>query len=92
MIRVDAEFLNLILKVLIESEIRKLIEYMPTRDSIIRVKDLALIQLFTGLRYSDAIKINQSNIFNDQLSITAEKSNQNINIPLHSTLKNILEK
>ncbi|SHM97578.1 Site-specific recombinase XerD [Cyclobacterium lianum] len=78
--------------VFIESEIRKLIEYQPTRDSIKRVKDLALIQLFTGLRYSDAIKINQSNIFNGQLAITAEKTNQNINIPLHPALKNILEK
>jgi hypothetical protein len=40
-----------------------------------------------GLRYSDAIKINQSNILNDQLSITAEKTNQNINIPLHPAWK-----
>lgn len=75
-----------------EPEIRKLIEYQPNRDSIKRVKDLALCQLFTGLRYSDAIRINQSNIVNGKLAITAEKTIQNIYIPLHPALKTILEK
>lgn len=53
-----------------------------------------------GIRLDDFSKrkkfhlnqINQTNIINDQLAITAEKTNQNINIPLHPGLKNILEK
>ena len=78
--------------VFVENEIRKIIEFLPPRPSLVRVKDLALVQLFTGLRFSDAIKINNTNIINEQLSITADKTNQNINIPLHPALKNILEK
>ncbi|MCH7411646.1 site-specific integrase [Belliella sp. DSM 111904] len=75
-----------------EKEIRKIIDFTPNRESIARVKDLALIQLFTGLRYSDAVKLNKSNIMNNQLSITTQKTNQNIAIPLHPALKSILEK
>ncbi|WP_200974458.1 tyrosine-type recombinase/integrase [Echinicola sp. 20G] len=78
--------------VLLEDEIRTLLEFQPPRESLQRVKDLAMVQLFTGLRYSDAVKINKTNVFNGQLSITAVKTNQNIHIPLHPALKTLLEK
>jgi len=78
--------------VFVENEIKQLIKYQPTSKRLEKVKDLALLQLYTGLRYSDAIKINESNIFNENLNITAEKTGQRIEIPLHPALKSLLNK
>lgn len=78
--------------VLFESEIKQLIKYQPSVKRLEKVKDLALLQLFTGLRYSDAVKLNESNIFNDNLNITAAKTGQKIEIPLHPALKDLLNK
>jgi integrase len=74
-----------------EEEIRMILDHTPSRRYLQRVKDLALIQMFTGLRYSDAVKINLSNIYNNQLNITTQKTNQIISIPLHNALKALLE-
>jgi len=79
-------------KVFVEDEIRQIIEFIPPTKSLEKVKDLALLQLFTGVRYSDAVKINKANIINHQLHITATKTHQNIYIPLHQALIQLFEK
>jgi site-specific recombinase XerD len=78
--------------IFVESEIKQLINYQPTINRLQKVKDLALLQLYTGLRYSDATKINESNIYSDSLNITTQKTNQTITIPLHPSLLKLVEK
>jgi len=75
-----------------QPEIKQLINYQPTIKRLQKVKDLALLQLYTGLRYSDAIKLNDSNIYNNFLNITTKKTNQVIEIPLHKNLKDLIVK
>jgi integrase len=78
--------------VLVESEIKQLINFQPPNKRLEKVKDLALLQLFTGLRYSDAVKVNQSNFYNGNLNITAKKTKQKIEVPIHPALSDLLEK
>ncbi|MBS9525034.1 tyrosine-type recombinase/integrase [Litoribacter alkaliphilus] len=78
--------------VFVEDEIKQILGFNPPTKSLQKVKDLALLQLFTGLRYSDAVKVNKANIINQQLHITATKTHQNIYIPLHPALVQLFEK
>ena len=78
--------------IFIESEIKLLINYEPKSARLEKVKDLALLQLFTGLRFSDAIKLNESNVFNNALNIQTQKTNQIISIPVHAALSELLKK
>ncbi len=78
--------------ILVESEIKQFINYKPLNKRLEKVKDLALLQLYTGLRYSDAVKLNESDVYNDSLNITTKKTDSTVSIPLHPALKNLLEK
>lgn len=75
-----------------EAEIKKLLEFQPQSNRLEKVKDLAMLQMFTGLRFSDAILINKAKIYNDSINISTQKTNQNIIIPLHANLKKLVEK
>jgi integrase len=57
-----------------------------------RVRDLFLINCYTGLRYSDVIKIKPSDFESGYLQIKQQKTGENIVIPLHQTVKDILNK
>lgn len=78
--------------VLQEDEIKILLAFKPIISRLEKVKDLALLQLFTGLRYSDAVKLNKSNIYNNYINLNTKKTNQDLTIPLHSNLKKLIEK
>jgi len=61
-----------------------------------RVRDSFLIGCYTGLRYSDFIRISPQNIIEEDgvgyLQITTNKTNTEVVIPLFSKLKYLLEK
>jgi integrase len=78
--------------ILTEEEIRKFIDYKPTTKKLQKVKDLSLIQLMTGLRYSDLINIRKTNILGNSLEIMNKKTKKYTSIPLHKELNTLLQK
>jgi integrase len=77
--------------VFLDIEIKKLLLFEPKNQRLKKVKDLSLLQLYTGLRFSDAIKLNKSNVYGGSLNISTQKTNQQISIPLHPALIKLLE-
>ncbi len=78
--------------VLLKEHIGKIIKYKPQTKRYELVKDLFLFQIFTGIRYSDLIRVTKSFVKNDQLSFMMFKTTTMVNIPLHSKAKSILRK
>jgi integrase len=77
-----------------------------TEDELIRVydhdfsknkrldqtRDLFIIGCFTGLRFSDFSQLKIENINEDAIKVKTQKTGQTVVIPIHWTVKNILEK
>jgi integrase len=78
--------------ILTEEEIRKFIDFKPTSKKLQKVKDLSLIQLMTGLRYSDLINIRKTNISGNCLEIMNKKTKKYTSIPIHKELNTLLKK
>ena len=59
-----------------------------------KVRDLFLIGCYTGLRFSDFTQIKPENIISDKsmLRIKTQKTGERVSIPLHPTVRNLLEK
>ena len=59
-----------------------------------KVRDLFLIGCYTGLRFSDFTQIKPENIISDKsmLQIRTQKTGERVSIPLHPTVKKLLEK
>jgi len=57
-----------------------------------RVRDLFLIGCYTGLRFSDYTTINPEDVKGGRLRIQAQKTKQNIVIPIHPNFEKILQK
>lgn len=58
-----------------------------------QVRDLFLVACYTGQRFSDLNKINQSNIIdNNYISIRQQKTNEPLTLPLLDSVRVILEK
>jgi integrase len=57
-----------------------------------KVRDLFLVGCWTGLRFSDFSTITLENIKGDFLEIETKKTGQNVTIPIHRTVKEIMEK
>ncbi|MFV0176166.1 site-specific integrase [Empedobacter falsenii] len=58
-----------------------------------QVRDLFLIACYTGQRFSDLNKINQSNIIDDEyISIRQQKTSEPITLPLLASVKRVLIK
>ena len=72
-------------------EIEKLdLSDIPRLD---KTRDLFLIGCYTGLRFSDFTQINPENIIDDSvIEMRTRKTNQRVSIPLHKTVKSILNK
>jgi len=78
--------------VLLKEHVRKINKYKPKNKRYEKVKDLFLFQIFTGIRYSDLIRIKKSFVQNDQLSFIMFKTRTRVSIPLHRKAKSILLK
>ena len=59
-----------------------------------KVRDLFLIGCYTGLRFSDFTQIKPENIIAEKsmIQIRTHKTGDRVSIPLHPTVKNLLEK
>jgi len=78
--------------ILTEGEIKKFIYYQPNTKKLQKIKDLGFIQLMTGLRYSDVIKIRKTNFSGVSLEIMNKKTKKYTTIPLHDELNILLKK
>jgi site-specific recombinase XerD len=76
--------------VLSREEVIQLINYQPETSSSERVKDLFLILIYTGLRFSDAIRISKSWVKGEFLIVNTQKTGERISIPIHHKLKELL--
>ncbi|TFV93173.1 hypothetical protein E4S40_12985 [Algoriphagus kandeliae] len=77
--------------VLNKEEVISLTRYIPRSESLRKVKDLFLIMIYSGLRYSDAVRINPSWVRGDFLFVNTQKTGEKVSIPLHPKLKGLLE-
>jgi len=76
--------------ILSREEVIQLINYQPETSSSERVKDLFLILIYTGLRFSDAIRISKSWVKGEFLIVNTQKTGERISIPIHHKLKELL--
>ena len=67
---------------------------LSSNPSLDKVRDLFLIGCYTGLRFSDFTQIQPENINkeNSMLFIRTQKTSERVAIPLHKTVRTILEK
>lgn len=75
-----------------KSEVKALIDYTPSNARMGRIRDLFLVLIFTGLRFSDGIRISESWVNNGFLYIHTQKTDEKVSIPIHPALKVLLEK
>jgi len=57
-----------------------------------RVRDLFLIGCWTGLRFSDFTTIRKEDVNGDRIRLKTQKTKQTVIIPIHPTVRAILEK
>jgi integrase len=58
-----------------------------------KVRDLFILGCYTGLRFSDFTQLKKENIIDgNKIKIRTQKTNDNVVIPVHSYVKEILEK
>ena len=68
------------------------IEKLKNLDSYLKkCRDLFLILCYTGVRFSDLKKINNTRIKDGFLNIITQKTKDSIKIPIHTRLANLLE-
>ena len=78
---------------LTEEEINKVYNTdLSDNKSLDNVKDLFIIGCRTGLRVSDFMRLDITNISGDMITIKAQKSKIEVVIPLHEQVKNIIHK
>ncbi len=76
-----------------EDEINKVYESNDIdNDTLLNVRDIFIIGCRTGLRVSDFMRLDSSNVSNDLITIKAEKTKNEVVIPLHRQVKEILQK
>lgn len=77
--------------VLSREEVNLISRYSPEKESLRKVKSFFLIMIYSGLRFSDAYRINSSWIRGDFLFVNTQKTGEKVSIPLHPKLREILE-
>ncbi len=67
---------------------------LSTNIKLEKVRDLFIIGCYTGLRFSDLAQISVTNFINNgtQLKVKTEKTGEYVVIPLHKTVKEIVQK
>lgn len=74
-------------------EIDKILKHdFSNSDRLDNARDLFIIGLRTGLRISDISKLTEKNLLKDSINITTTKTNQNLHIPIHPQVKQVLKK
>lgn len=75
---------------LTDEEIRAITDYQPSNDNERYVRDVFLIECFTGCRHSDARKITAENIQDGWLTYVSEKTHRESTIPVHRMLPQVI--
>ncbi|MGY6522427.1 MAG: phage integrase SAM-like domain-containing protein [Mongoliitalea sp.] len=76
-----------------ENEVNDLYEKdLSSTPHLERVRDLFIVGCWTGLRFSDFTNIQPKNIEGDFLKITTYKTGEKVIIPIHRTVKEIMDK
>ena len=65
---------------------------LSTNQRLERVRDLFIVGCWTGLRFSDFSNIKSENIDGDFIEIGTQKTGETVVIPIHWTIKKILNK
>ncbi len=76
---------------LTRDEIRLLIDFNPATEKLKRVKKLMVIQIYTGLRYSDLKRLNRSHIQGRFIKMKMQKVTKPVIIPMDKNLVEVLE-
>lgn len=76
-------------------ELEKIYKHDFSNDKTLeKVRDLFIVGCYTGLRFSDLVKLTKENIINDglQIKITTQKTGETVVIPIKSIVKEIFHK
>lgn len=73
-------------------ELKTLQRLEISRQALDRTRDMFLFCCFTGLRFSDAYKLEWKDIADNRIDIVTQKTNQHIKIPMNKTLQRIVSK
>jgi integrase len=57
-----------------------------------RVRDLMIAQIFSGLRFSDLIRLQQDNLVKGHIVIRMQKTNQTVRVPMFPQFQQVAEK
>ena len=57
-----------------------------------KIKDLFLVLIFTGLRFSDGVRISKSWLKGESLVVNTQKTGEKVSIPIHTHLREVFEK
>lgn len=78
--------------ILTDAELQRIVDLDLSGDpSLDNCKSYFLISVYTGLRYSDAIRLTPSNVCGDVITIHQQKTGNPVKIPIHPTIKGIAE-
>lgn len=75
---------------LTEEELQKLIDYSPKNEKEEYVRDIFIICSFGGMRHSDAIRLNESNIIGDTLQYVSVKTKTPTIVPLKPIVRDYI--
>ncbi|MCF8369437.1 MAG: site-specific integrase [Bacteroidales bacterium] len=70
----------------------KLIENESLNESLTKVRDIFLIECYSGLRFSDIQQLTPENIKGDYIHLKTQKTDQTLKLPISKRLNIILEK
>lgn len=76
---------------LTDERIQQLIDYCPKSEFQERVKDIFLVLIYTGMRYSDYMTLKPTDIHNGHIDKVALKTKTRFRIPIHDNIRDILK-
>jgi site-specific recombinase XerD len=78
---------------LTEGELLKIYKHDFSKNKKLdKTRDLFIVGCYTGLRFSDFSQLTTDNINNEQIKVKPQKTGETVVIPIHWTVKEILEK
>ena len=78
--------------ILTDEELKRIIDLDLSGDpSLDNCKSYFLISVYTGLRYSDVIRLDKSNVCDGIITIHQQKTGNPVKIPIHPVIQNITE-
>ena len=79
--------------ILTDEELQRIVDLdLSGSPSLDNCKCYFLISAYTGLRYSDAIRLDRSNINEGVITIHQQKTGNPVQIPVHPTIQGIVER